>query len=85
MSHRIAAPHRDPPLTFRPPPGFGRRPLRPPATPQTVTDPAQHNQSYAPDFNKPNFFEEVEKRGLGDVLASGAASLRKGAERAAEE
>ena len=22
-----------------------------------MTDPSQHNQSYAPDFNKPNFFK----------------------------
>ncbi|PNW82772.1 hypothetical protein CHLRE_06g293450v5 [Chlamydomonas reinhardtii] len=51
----------------------------------TVTDPSQHNQSYAPDFNKPNFFKEVEKRGVVDVLRSGAASLAANAEHAAEE
>ncbi|GLC41232.1 hypothetical protein PLESTF_000791500 [Pleodorina starrii] len=51
----------------------------------SVTDPAQHNPSFAPDFNKPNFFAEVEKRGLGDVLQAGAASLRGSAEQAVEE
>ncbi|GIL81382.1 hypothetical protein Vretifemale_10363, partial [Volvox reticuliferus] len=51
----------------------------------TVTDPAQHNPSFAPDFNRPNFFSEVEKRGLSDVLAAGAASLRDSAEHSLEE
>ncbi len=52
---------------------------------QTPTDPSQHNPSFAPDFYQPNFFKEVEKRGVGDVLASGAASLAKNAQLAAEE
>lgn len=31
-------------------------------------DPSQHVQPFAPEFAKPNFFEEVEKRGLAGVL-----------------
>ncbi|KAG2497801.1 hypothetical protein HYH03_004072 [Edaphochlamys debaryana] len=51
----------------------------------TATDPSQTTQSYAPDFNKPNFFAEVEKRGLGDVLASGAASMGQALDKSMEE
>lgn len=34
-----------------------------------------HNQPGVADFNKPNFFKEVEKRGLGDVLSTGMDNM----------